>query len=416
MITRASIRPYLAGASLAAFLVVGTWHPGALFGSNEVSRLFEPRLWFLVLLLSTAAPSTKVTPAPPQGSFLRLVTFSLLSCLAVIMAHGVGSYAPDTMVAAKFYDVALIACAAWGAYRWTISPDYRLFLHAFWLGLLISVGGLAAAALVGLATGAGLTQGIERGDRVAVIGGGPNTFARNMAVLLIAAIWARRETVAPLWVTMGVGAIAAALLILSGSRSALAAVLAALVVVAIAETGILKSVRVGTLTGVGAFVALQATGAFDPIIAQLQGRFLPALETLDLGERAAYYAQAWDCAQGTGLLGIGLSGFQELTGLGYPHNTFLEVWCEAGLLGVITLAGFVGVVCVGTLIWRHHIDWLLVSLWGFSIVAAQFTGGIYDNRSMFILPVLLAASASARMSPAERGEGRRSGLQRLNRP
>ena len=57
--------------------------------------------------------------------------------------------------------------------------------------------------------------------------------------------------------------------------------------------------------------------------------------------RLKHYSTAWQLFKNQPLFGIGTAGFPE----GYPHNIFLEIAAENGLLGLIIFFSFLFAIC-----------------------------------------------------------------------
>lgn len=68
------------------------------------------------------------------------------------------------------------------------------------------------------------------------------------------------------------------------------------------------------------------------------------LEGLPTLERLEKYSAAIALFKQSPLLGVGTSGFGQLTDLGYPHNIFLEIAVENGLFGLMVFGFFLMVV------------------------------------------------------------------------
>jgi O-antigen ligase len=92
------------------------------------------------------------------------------------------------------------------------------------------------------------------------------------------------------------------------------------------------------------------------------------------------------------LVGVGTGGYASLatTGANYPHNIFLEVGSELGVLGLLALAAFVISVVVRLLrmvaAGGENAGWsgLLLTLFVFSLVNAQFSGDIPYNSGLWL--------------------------------
>jgi O-antigen ligase len=73
----------------------------------------------------------------------------------------------------------------------------------------------------------------------------------------------------------------------------------------------------------------------------------------------------------------------------WPHNVFLEVWSELGLVAVITVAAAIAIALVGLFrtAWRlperapeQQLAYVLLAVFVFNAVTVQITGDINQNR------------------------------------
>ena len=110
--------------------------------------------------------------------------------------------------------------------------------------------------------------------------------------------------------------------------------------------------------------------------------------------RYTSFGQAVDLIEEHPLVGVGAGGFQSVGRLAdppedYPHNMFLEVWSELGLVAVVVLAGSVMAVLAG--LWRaawrlapgasFQLLYVLNAIFLFQLFSAQLTGDLIQNRT-----------------------------------
>jgi O-antigen ligase len=103
------------------------------------------------------------------------------------------------------------------------------------------------------------------------------------------------------------------------------------------------------------------------------------------------------------LAGVGTGGYASLssTGANYPHNIFLEVGSELGVLGLLALAAFVISVVVRLLrlvaAGGENAGWsgLLLTLFVFSLVNAQFSGDVPYNSGLWLWGGVASGLAAA---------------------
>jgi O-antigen ligase len=103
------------------------------------------------------------------------------------------------------------------------------------------------------------------------------------------------------------------------------------------------------------------------------------------------------------LVGIGTGGYASISSTGalYPHNIVLEVGTELGVLGLLALAAFVISVIVRLLRLLagggESAGWagLLLTLFVFSLVNAQFSGDVPYNDGLFLWAGLASGLVAA---------------------
>ncbi len=118
--------------------------------------------------------------------------------------------------------------------------------------------------------------------------------------------------------------------------------------------------------------------------------------------RDILYEKAIELAHRSPAWGVGLGGFAAITGWAYPHNIFLEFLCEGGVIALLLFAA--AMVAFAAASWRNRGMLDVTSLAAFVVmfVASQFSGNLYDSRSVFVLPVLAMAPATKQASARAR--------------
>lgn len=116
--------------------------------------------------------------------------------------------------------------------------------------------------------------------------------------------------------------------------------------------------------------------------------------TLEGDARYTAFGQAVGLIEQQPLTGIGAGGFQSVGTLArppedYPHNMFLEVWSELGLLAVVVLAA--SIVAVLVALWRGawrlphgaalQLLYVVIAVLLFNLFAAQVSGDLNENRA-----------------------------------
>ena len=156
------------------------------------------------------------------------------------------------------------------------------------------------------------------------------------------------------------------------------------------------------LGNVGVILRLALLGM---VVAFLIGRYLPETTftrltrlTLDegnvRGDRLELYSAAWDVWKRYPLFGTGVNGYDRLTSLRYPHNSFLESATDFGVIGLFIYTGLI----VSTFVmifkmWRtQQSRYLLIIYTGFFIYAltrAQFSNSIYGSNGVWFFALLI---------------------------
>ena len=98
------------------------------------------------------------------------------------------------------------------------------------------------------------------------------------------------------------------------------------------------------------------------------------------------------------MFGHGLNDWWDRIGI-YPHNIFLELGCDAGAIAVIAFVMLLLFYAYESLRTRDATKILLSSACILYLVAAQFSGDIYDSRSLFIFGTILLARRGDEFRP-----------------
>jgi O-antigen ligase len=115
---------------------------------------------------------------------------------------------------------------------------------------------------------------------------------------------------------------------------------------------------------------------------------------LEADPRSTAFGQAVDLIEQEPLIGVGAGGFQSVGRLArppedYPHNMFLEVWSELGVLAVVVLAA--SIIAVLVALWRDawrlpqgaafQLLYVVIAVFLFNLFEAQITGDLNENRT-----------------------------------
>jgi O-antigen ligase len=120
-----------------------------------------------------------------------------------------------------------------------------------------------------------------------------------------------------------------------------------------------------------------------------------------LSGRGSLYASALELGRDYPVGGAGLAAFPAL-GLGvYPHNLFLETFCEGGGMGLVLL--LLLLLTFGASVWRRRraLEGTCLAAVVLVLVGSQVSGDLYDSRGLFLLMVLTAYTAPVRRPAPE---------------
>jgi O-antigen ligase len=387
--------PGLHGGLTALYLLSGRWDLSRLSDASadatpSIAPFYtEVRFW-VVLLLAVSSMLLSVGASTERRTRVRLVILPLVAFLAYLVLTV--AWAPGTALGLhKAYELVLVGVASVSIGRILSGGNSGHAIRWMWGTVLLTSGVLAAVALKTLVASSGI------GDRLAVLGGGPNVFARIMGYLALAALyfWRRHGLE---WMFMPFIAVSLVLVLLSGSRGGLVALLAALTTFVVLDVRILGRLLLGVLIVGGVFLLVAmytdiGRAAIDAYDMRIQGLLLHEQYTAG---RTDLYRSAYQLGLAAPLLGQGLAAFPA-RGLGvYPHNLFLEAFAEGGMVGLSLLCLTLGAGAVAMFRLRARPDGAAVGGFVLMLVASQFSGDLYDSRAVFAF--LVAASAGRAMA------------------
>jgi O-antigen ligase len=245
---------------------------------------------------------------------------------------------------------------------------------------------LAGAAMAGVA----ILK--STGGRVYIPGGGPITFGRNMGLMgLGAAYLAGRYGAAAKPVCVGLMLVAMLMVLLSGSRGALiASCVGALTLLVTARISVASKVAAaGALALIGAAILLNtrtgenARDVFESRIVEqtIHQRYLAGRDDL--------WLDAADWIQERPWLGWGLNGYRANSWT-YPHNIFLEVTVEGGIVGLLLLLNIARIGWTQLRSIRFRVPRVPLAALALLTASAQSSGDLFDSRGVFLLIALIA--------------------------
>lgn len=383
----------LAGALTAAFLLVGRWEPargadGTYVTGRQVD-FYEPR-FLIAAALAVVVSSLPLTrhrkrhPDRRRGGQPQRVALVLGFFLVLSFAWSI----ERPFAAAKASEIVLLGCVAVLFGAAAVGVHGRFARDAFWVSLITASGllGIMGAYQI-VAAGSGSTNRYA----VAPLGGGPNVFGRNMAVLTVALFVLILSQRIPRSISLPAAAVSGLLVILSGSRGALLA-LAVGVVVAVLSTR--PRARTLVFTTIMVLLTLAFVGWSTTIVDRagivLEQRLsISNIEDQFRSSRATPYQEGIACFAEYPIAGAGLGGFAALNRqYSYPHNILLEIACEGGSIGVF-LSLWVLLPAL-TILWkaRSFLDPLPLAVLAVAFVAALFSGDLFDSRGLVIFGIL----------------------------
>lgn len=385
-------RPRLAGSTalaiaMALFLLSGRWDLGRVL-SMDGSALTAPRVWLVVLIgfVALIPVSRRARPALPPVGLLAFFGYFLLSTM----------WAPDDALAvAKAGDLLVMALGLLCLRRLTLLAGVRTTTAALWR---------VVAALFGAFAAMGLLSSILSGTgRLSILGGGPNVFGRNMGLLLVVCFGAVLDGRKRGWPLVGL-TVAALLVILSGSRGALAGTL-----VGVGGLLFMRRVQIGrtAMALVGSSLALAAIVRWSDV-----GR--SALEGFQHRVVVLTFQQSYDSGRGplrdaafemiarAPWAGDGLNGFRARGHGVYPHNLELEALTDGGIIGLSVLLFALAVPLVAIAVRSRRVDATTAAVFLLHLVCAQVSGDFYDSRGVFLFGMLLTLQFTQRQPVARR--------------
>jgi O-antigen ligase len=380
------------GSLLAIYYFVGRWTFARLDGDYALVPMVEqPRLWLVVALVGCAAVLQNSVSRYARQFRPNRVDEAIVVFLAYMLLTSI--WAPDWGLAGiKTFELALILTVALviAASR-SFGVDDQLHL-GFWITVVM------------LGVALGLLSLVQGGDsRAYAPGGGPNTFGRNMGLTALGAVFlASRYGIVARIGGVGIVAMAALLVVRSGSRGGLLAFsIAAAVYIVCANLSVMRKALIIGAMGAATAIALFHTVVGQQAVEVFQGRIIEqTVENRYLAGRDDLWHQAIELARDRPLFGWGLDGFRA-NSWNYPHNLFLEVTVEGGLLGLLLLLN-VGRVWLSQCKWgRSRIPRGPLVALALTFTAAQTSGDLFDSRGVFLM-LALATSPIVELRPSLR--------------
>lgn len=370
----------LIGCLLSFFFLVGRWTLARVGAEANSDWCYEPRFWALfilgtIILLDQPLPGYSPLKRLGQQPKLGLYTLGALALFSYLIESA--NWSPSERLGQdKAYEMTLVIATVVLLFLALRQGHGDAIRTEFWKATVLLTGLMAVLALANTAT-----------ERLAILGGGPNTFGRNMGFLVLGTMYMSRRS-GPQWlgVWWALAALGMLLLLLSGSRGAMAAAAAAACVYQVIDRQKISK-RLFMFLGaslVGAVLLTQTEYGRKAQEAFAYRVLYLTFEQQYSSGRTELYAQAYEMGMDNPVFGVGLNGYRYYVGI-YPHNLFLETFAEGGTIGLLLLALPLLGGAIGLLSLRGRLNTVAVAAAAHAFTSAQFSGDLYDSRGIFLL-------------------------------
>ncbi|MFL5350078.1 MAG: O-antigen ligase family protein [Hyalangium sp.] len=395
------------GLIAALYVLAGRWGFNRLTSADSEPDPFqEPRMWLVMggLVLAAVGLVHCAHRAARPGE-TRSDPWLLAALLGFFGYMGTSVlWAPSSSFSVtKLYELALVLVMSVSFGLAVLRQPAAKVLDAFWSVVVTATALLAFAGVRQLLGGGG-------GARLAVLGGGPNVFARLMGLLALGSLyfWSRRGRA---WLWIPLAATGVLLALLTGSRGGASAIIAGILTfLVVGRVPLRRLVLLALFATAAVSVAILFTPMGQAINRAVEERFLKLTLKYDKGSasetkvylsgREELYAAAYALGLEHPVTGAGLAAFPSL-GLGvYPHNLFLEVFCEGGAVGLLFLAGVLLAFVRSAFRGRHGLDGATVGAALLMLIGSQSSGDLYDSRAIYLLMVMASCTSVARQRAA----------------
>ncbi|ANU06904.1 O-antigen ligase family protein [Paraurantiacibacter namhicola] len=337
---------------VAALVLLASW---PFLASGERGSPADPALYWLAAVLA-APPLLQLVPLPP--SLWEALPGRAPAAASLAAAGQAGQWMPMSLTPARTL-----------AYLLALLPPVIAMLLASMLGIrerLAMLGVIAAlgvgAALFALAVWLGEWSPYGGGHRQWVSGLNANrNAAADLFLLALAALaawsWRREASAARIAIPAAILALA---ILLTGSRTGIALLVAGALVFALLRwRHRLRAllVAVGAIAAGAAAMLVFAPGRFAPVAARFDAT---GDARADLWQDSWHaVSQFWPMGSGLGSFPVVIQASERLSAVdeSWPnraHNEYLEIALEAGLPGLLAIA--IGLALVARIIWRAMSD------------------------------------------------------------
>lgn len=395
---------YIAILALFLSLLAGQFSPDRLSSRFHVYGFAGyPSFWLLVLaLVFLASEWRKMLAVSEKGLpliFLACVVgLHCYLCLSVI-------WAPQPAESLSLVPPLLKVSV-------TLGLTLLLFSHGTSEKIEFTFCLVFLAALV-YAFGGWIGGGTD--DRIAAFGGGPNVFVRVVSSGLFMSyyFWIRTGQIrwlvpVPLLVATMLG---------SGSRGGILAFLIAFVITVL-MTGIwirASKVIAACAIVVGLSSVFWLLFVDQDYYSYLYERFIVVtIGNLYLSTRDEFLWNAWETIKTNPFWGVGLDGYRQIFGgyFTYPHNLFLQVQAEGGIIATMLLLSALLTTAIRWWLRKTLEAKVAFGLAIMYLLASQLSGGIYDARCVwfFLALYMLPSGIQEPMVLSSQAQRPQSGL------
>ncbi len=352
--------------------------------------LGDVRLWCLGPLtllqlmsgLENSWSGQRTTPTYSGSTLVWALTTTALLVYMVVTMAWVPSLAGALNQMIDVFMLIFVILLTFILFRPDTEQSIRFFFLAFFCAAVVY-------ALAGLPS---VFQGTL--TRLSVFGGGPNVFVRVMGTGIIAACYWWFRTAKLYWLLPVPLFIIEA--VLSGSRGGVIAAMIAgssFLLWRFSGSHRIKEVVLLSAVALGTYWLMSHS---QTIVDFVSARFIVLTENLYTSHRDTLFRLAWQFFLKHPVTGIGLGGFEQLIGL-YPHNLFLQIAAEGGMVGLALVSAAL-IQLVPRWFRPKNLEQTAAFFTGsLYLIASMFSGDLYDTRFVwvfFLLYMLPAASPS----------------------
>ncbi|NMA73495.1 MAG: O-antigen ligase family protein [Bacteroidales bacterium] len=366
--------------SLVILFLSGRFTFGRIGG--DLLGVFEIRyfLFFIVLMFGFLAKKKLCVTGKTTSGFTWLSLLFLPVLLFSII------YSSNVAIAAdKFVEVVFLFCII-------LLTSYTVRLFRSSIRLLDAV--TVVFSIVGVIYMIPILLSILQGGARGTIGiGGPNVTTRILFFALVSGLYLYNTRSKILY--MGLSSLMFMGIIFVGSRGGMVGAFTCIGIIIVLKILQLNSRTMRKLFSARnlvaiALVLLLSWRFLEPLFRVFESRFLNlVIRNIHYAGRDSIYGGSWDLFLESPIFGYGINGYAVMTGGNYPHNLFLEIMLDLGIIGVILI---IPILAIGAMSFLRSINkkYVYVSVLPlYMIIVQQFSGDLYDFRFFFFWSILI---------------------------